>query len=87
MSSDVVLPTRQKLAGELLQFHYDKTKHLVNKKLSQHGFYGLVTDGWSNVNKDPVLNFILVNPTENIFVHSRRVSYRGVPVDGVLQSD
>jgi len=67
---DVVLPTRQKLAGELLQFHHDKTKHLVNKKLSQHGFYGLVPDGWSNVNKDPVLNFILVNPTENIFLKS-----------------
>ena len=58
--SDVQLPSRKDLAGPYLDEVYTEFKSKVESKTSQ--FVTIVTDGWSDVNRHGVLNYLSVSP-------------------------
>ncbi|ETK71340.1 hypothetical protein L915_21405 [Phytophthora nicotianae] len=56
------LPTRQQLAGPLLDRVYDEVRQETIKTLMKQGNVALVSDGWSNARREQVINFVLTAP-------------------------
>ena len=61
---DVKVPTRQRMAGNLLESCYLDVKANVQAALSSMNtdHCCLVTDGWSNVRLDPIVNYVACIP-------------------------
>ncbi|OWZ22372.1 hypothetical protein PHMEG_0002930 [Phytophthora megakarya] len=57
------LPSRQRIAGPLLEEMYKKRKLDVVEQLKQQQYLALSTDGWSDANNTSIVNFMLVSPT------------------------
>ena len=57
-----MIPNRKKLAGELLNKCYNLLKANVDIRM-EGAHLCLVTDGWSNIKNDPVINYIATSPT------------------------
>ena len=65
----VKLPDRHALGGRILDENYSRVKSVVEEKL-QNDSWTLATDAWSNVNKEPVINYTMVNPSQSTFLSS-----------------
>jgi hypothetical protein len=61
------LPNRKKLADELLDDVYDEVKTQVDGQISKAKSLCMVSDGWSNINRESVQNFIVCTPKPIFF--------------------
>jgi hypothetical protein len=59
------LPSQKSLGDALLDKVYDSTKVAVEKKLL-HQSVCIVSDGWSNIKNEAIVNYMLVSPTYTI---------------------
>lgn len=66
---DVTLPTRKELGNKLLDECYDSlVNEIQNEYKNKHGT--LITDGWSNINNEPVINYIFATPEKTYFLET-----------------
>ncbi|CAG8813584.1 27945_t:CDS:2 [Gigaspora margarita] len=56
------LPTRYSLSNSLLTKEYSDLNTVINYLLNETQFLCLVTDGWSNIRKDSIINFMITTP-------------------------
>ncbi|CAB5392569.1 unnamed protein product [Rhizophagus irregularis] len=61
------LPNRRKLAGDLLNDVYDEVKLQTDEQISKAKTLCMVSDGWSNINRESVQNFIICTPKPVFF--------------------
>lgn len=59
LNPSFILPNRRALAGTLLDETYQKVKELDAEVISQQHSFTLVSDGWTNIKRESVINFIL----------------------------
>ncbi|ETK82390.1 hypothetical protein L915_12214, partial [Phytophthora nicotianae] len=57
------LPTRQTLATSLLDAVYTMEKKKLALLLSRQTFLVVITDGWSNINRESVVNYVIWAPS------------------------
>ena len=74
------LPNRKKLSDELLDDVYDEVKAKCNEQILQANSLTMVSDGWSNINRESVQNFIICTPKPLFFnaVYSGEESHTAV---------
>ncbi|KAG6599566.1 uncharacterized protein IUM83_19719 [Phytophthora cinnamomi] len=60
--TDKYLPNRKALAGRLLTQEYDCEKAELIARLHDEPTLGLISDGWTSVNKEKVTNYVVVPP-------------------------
>ena len=63
------LPNRRKLADELLNNVYDEVKIQADEKILKAKTLCMISDGWFNINRESVQNFIICTP-EPIFFNA-----------------
>ncbi|CAB5395384.1 unnamed protein product [Rhizophagus irregularis] len=61
------LPNRKRLADELLDDVYDEVKMHTDEQISKAKSLCMVSDGWSNINRVSVQNFIVCTPKPIFF--------------------
>src|SRR5829696_5108137 len=61
------LPNRRKLAEDLLDDVYDEVKAECNEQILQAKSLTMVSDGWSNINRESVQNFVICTPKPLFF--------------------
>lgn len=61
------LPNRRKLADELLDDVFDGVKAECNEQILQAKSLTMVSDGWSNINRESVQNFVICTPKPLFF--------------------
>jgi hypothetical protein len=61
------LPNRRKLADDLLNDVYNEVKLQTNEQISKAKTLCMVSDGWSNINRESVQNFIVCTPKPVFF--------------------
>jgi hypothetical protein len=61
------LPNRKKLANELLDDVFDGVKAECNEQILQAKSLTMVSDGWSNINRESVQNFVICTPKPLFF--------------------
>src|SRR6266487_296822 len=61
------LPNRKKLADELLDDVFDGVKAECNEQILQAKSLTMVSDGWSNINRESVQNFVICTPKPLFF--------------------
>ncbi|ETI51356.1 hypothetical protein F441_05282 [Phytophthora nicotianae CJ01A1] len=59
---DYKLPSRHQLSGNLLDTVYSREKDRVISLLKEASDLAIVSDGWTNISGDSIVNFVLVNP-------------------------
>jgi hypothetical protein len=79
---DAVLPTRKKLAGQLLEKAYSSLKNKVDAHL-ENGAVCLITDGWSNVKNEPIVNYMAISPPITLFLESVSTGEQGHNADWI----
>ena len=75
-----IIPNRKKIAGELL----NKCCYRLNANVDirmKGAHLCLVTDGWSNIKKDPIINYIATSPTGCFFLESVSTGQKGHSAD------
>ncbi|ETV79223.1 hypothetical protein H257_07290 [Aphanomyces astaci] len=69
---DIVLPNRQALANKYLDICYHEVKQEKDRRLGAPDTQVcLTTDGWSDVNMEPVVNYMAANATMSVFLDSK----------------
>ena len=63
------MPNRRKLADELLNDVYDEVKIQADEKILKAKTLCMISDGWFNINRESVQNFIICTP-ELIFFNA-----------------
>ena len=66
---DAVLPSRKKLAGQLLEKAYTDLKEKVDAHL-ENGTVCLISDAWSNIKNDSIVNYMATSPSSTLFLES-----------------
>ena len=61
------LPNRRKLADELLNDVFDEVKAECDEQILQANSLTMVSDGWSDINKQSVQNFVICTPKPLFF--------------------
>src|SRR6218665_508589 len=56
------LPTRHKISGKLLDKVYDEMQSDVMNKISESESLSIISDGWSNIRNESVINIIVATP-------------------------
>jgi hypothetical protein len=56
------LPTREKLANELLDAVYAEVQEATQTAIRTQQFVSIVTDGWANPNRESIVNYVVVAP-------------------------
>ena len=68
---DVTLPSRKQLGGNLLDTTYDNVKQCVDQLMEKENYYAtLVTDGWTNIARVPIITYCSSCSSESIFLES-----------------
>lgn len=75
---DAVLPDRHKLGGVLLDQCYSKMKiQCDNYMKSPSSCVCLISDGWSNVKNEPIVNYMATSPSKTMFLESVATGTQG----------
>lgn len=74
------LPSRKVLGGTMLDNAYLKYKEIGLHMIKSARMYSLVTDGWSNVRQEHLVNFIVIIPNQ------KPIFFKAVDTSGVVQS-
>lgn len=64
-----VVPSPYKLSNSLLNSEYKRVMNDVNNKINKATCLALLTDGWTNITGDGVINFVITTP-EPVFYKS-----------------
>jgi hypothetical protein len=74
------LPNRKKLSNDLLNDVFDEVKAECNEQILQAKSLTMVSDGWSNINRESVQNFIICTPKPLFFdaIYSGEESHTAV---------
>lgn len=56
------LPSRKQISTALLDFHYEKTKKMVDDEVKNSNVLHLQLDGWSNIRNESIINFVVTQP-------------------------
>jgi hypothetical protein len=68
---NITLPSRRKLGGSMLDDEYSYLFNKLNEKVGNSTYEGtLVTDGWTNVKKDPIVNYLIASCQGTYFLES-----------------
>lgn len=81
LRGDIKLPTRQALAGKFLDNAYESIVKKVNQELSTSIGVCLTSDGWSNVNNEPVINYCGVTVDQAFFLECNFTKTQGHNAD------
>jgi hypothetical protein len=65
---DLTLPFRKDFAGKYLFICYRKVKMKVDAWLSWNSFNCLISESWSNVKREAVINYTLVSEDTSLFL-------------------
>jgi len=65
------LPTRQNLSTTFLDQEFKDIRTVTNHLLNEIQYFCLTTDGWSNINKDPIINYMITTP--------KPIFYKSIP--------
>lgn len=57
------MPTRRTLSGVLLDQEYNKKREALQQIIGNENELGLVTDGWTNIRGDHIVNFLVKAPS------------------------
>jgi Protein of unknown function (DUF 659)/hAT family C-terminal dimerisation region len=71
-----LLPNRKQLSMELLDDVYSELKAKVEKAMKNH-VACIISDGWSNIKNEPVINYMAASPTHSLFLESVRTEQQG----------
>ena len=63
------MPTRRALSEGLLESTYQTIKKTVDDFLSGCKYYSVITDGWSNIRNEHLVNFIILVPNKKPFYY------------------
>ncbi|XP_065315124.1 uncharacterized protein LOC135924008 [Gordionus sp. m RMFG-2023] len=63
------IPSRHAISKTLLDFEYIKVKNIINNKFNNLKDFTLISDGWTNIRGESIINFIIMTP-EPIFFKS-----------------
>uniref|UniRef100_A0A915JUS9 DUF659 domain-containing protein n=1 Tax=Romanomermis culicivorax TaxID=13658 RepID=A0A915JUS9_ROMCU len=66
----ISLPSRKQLAGPLLDDCYLEMKRKVDQILSSVNAVCLITDAWTNISGESVVNYIAASPKKTFFIES-----------------
>ena len=66
----VVIPSRKQLAGPLLDECYLGVKQQVDEHLQSSDSICIVTDGWTNVISQPIVNYMAIATKHSFFIES-----------------
>ncbi|KAF1313817.1 Exocyst complex component 4, partial [Globisporangium splendens] len=69
---DYDLPSRHQLASRLLDSIYDREKAHAIEASTEATHLSIVTDGWSNINNESIINFVITKP------HIRPVFWKSI---------
>lgn len=58
------LPSSKVIGGTMLDEEYNRIKQANLEKIRKAKCYSIVTDGWSNIRNEHIINFIVVIPNE-----------------------
>ncbi len=61
------LPNRQKISNFLLEQEYNHLKTTINTLIKKTPYTCLVSDGWSNINKESIINYMITTPKPLFF--------------------
>ena len=75
-----LIPTAKQLGGSYLDKCYEKYKDLGKKLLDNAPFYSIVTDGWSNLRSEHLVNYIIIVPNSKPFF------YKALDTSGIRQT-
>jgi hypothetical protein len=75
-----LIPTAKQLGGCYLDKCYEKYKDLGKKLLDDAQFYSIVTDGWSNLGCEHIVNYIIIVPDSKPFF------YKALDTSGIRQT-
>jgi hypothetical protein len=56
------IPSRHTLSGNLLNKEYKDLKKLVRNVFNETPYFCITSDGWSNINKAPIVNYMITTP-------------------------
>ena len=65
---DVTLPSRKTLRNKLLDDCYDELKYILDDKMNNVYQGILVSDGWTNIRSEPVVNYLFATSDETTFL-------------------
>ena len=65
-------PSYHELRRPLLQKHVHEIKYLLLDEKNYRKVYGcsVISDGWTNQKKDPIINFLVYCPRDTMFLKS-----------------
>lgn len=72
------LPTREQLANELLNETFKRVSKQAIRHVEKSSYITLIIDGWTNVNKDAIINIVAMTP-QPVFIRS--IDTKGVCKD------
>jgi len=72
-----VLPSAKTIAGSYLDFEYNRLKEIGYSYLKSATCYSITSDGWSNLNNEHMVNFIIHVPNQKPFFY-KKVSTVGI---------
>ncbi|KAG5684480.1 hypothetical protein PVAND_013712 [Polypedilum vanderplanki] len=75
-----IMPSAKNLSGPLLDQQYNKCLTSMNEILSSHTNLTLMSDGWTNIRGDHVVNFCVKAPGEKPFF------YTSINTTGIIQN-
>lgn len=56
------IPSRYRLSNSLLDQEYTKIKQLVKTILDESEYFCITSDGWSNIHRLPIINYMITTP-------------------------
>ncbi|KAG5666709.1 hypothetical protein PVAND_014724 [Polypedilum vanderplanki] len=74
------MPSAKTLSGSFLDKQFIKCSTSMNEILDSHINLCLITDGWTNIRGDHIVNFCVKAPTEKPFFHS------SINTSGIIQN-
>ncbi len=77
LNPSVKIPTRKDLAGVLLEFSFNNISKDVDSRLRATQTWCLVSDAWTNVKGESIINYIAVEPKHAIFLESKTTGTTG----------
>lgn len=80
------MPTSKKLSGPLLDQQYQKCSQILEEILDQSTNLTLISDGWTNVRGDHIVNFCVKSPGAKPFFHSS-IDTSGIPQNAQAVAD
>lgn len=82
------VPSHYKLSTTHLEAEYNNVKLKVESKITMSSSLGLMCDGWTNIRREPLINYVITTP-EPIFyktVSTEANSHTGVYITKEISS-